>query len=70
MIKVGQIVKLSSATKKFCNDMEISLFKDSISNIDSTTFLVIEVYEDSLEADAISSEGIVLRFGVHDIEPV
>lgn len=67
MIKVGQIVRFSEATKRFCEDMSVNFFEGDIEN---TTFLVVEVYEDSLEVEVISPEGTILRLGQHDLEAV
>ena len=65
MIKTGQIVRFSEATKKFCKDLNVTFFEGDVEN---TTFLVVETYEDSLEVEVISPDGHILRFGMHDLE--
>tara|TARA_Y100001938_G_C8023218_1_gene396508 strand:- start:828 stop:1064 length:237 start_codon:yes stop_codon:yes gene_type:complete len=67
-IKPGKMVKFSQGILEFYNDFEVFLVESE--DIMSYTFLVLEVFEENLEAEVLTHEGNVLRLGFHDLEVV
>lgn len=67
-IKTSDVVKLSNRALELCIDLGYS--KMWIQKMRRETFLVINVFESVLEADVLTSEGDIHRFGVHDLETI
>ena len=65
-IKTSDVVKFSNRILELCVDLGHG--REAIQRMRQETFLVINVFEDVLEADVLAATGDVQRYGVHDLE--
>tara|TARA_B100000212_G_C26954443_1_gene355765 strand:- start:231 stop:458 length:228 start_codon:yes stop_codon:yes gene_type:complete len=62
----GEIVRFNNSVLEFCDDLEVYI--GEVQDIMMQTFLIVDVFEETLEVEVMTSDGSVLRLGMHDLE--
>ena len=64
--QAGQIVRFNRTVREFCEDLEVYI--SEVDDMMSQTFLIVDVFEEELEVEAMANDGSILRLGFHDLE--